>query len=244
MSPPARTTLADQHFREDEAERVDVGALIDGPARRLFRRHVGKRADDRAGRSRKRAGLSRSRDAEVGQYRLLSIINENVRRLQIPVHDANLVRRAQARYDLAREPERACNWELPFLREQLGEVRAVDERHRDVLDAVDLAEIVNADDIDVRDLPRQHELALEATLELLGRHRIGIGLDDFERERQRQLRVPDVVHRTHAADAKETDDLITQAEGLPRYEVGHAAAGRQRVGECGRCQRLSVRRRT
>ena len=44
---------------------------------------------------------------------------------------------------------------------------ALDERHRQVLDAVDLAEVVDADDVLVGDLAGQHQLALEALLELL-----------------------------------------------------------------------------
>ena len=45
------------------------------------------------------------------------------------------------------------------------EVGAVDVRHRDVLDAVDLAEVVNADDVLVRDLAGQQQFALEAALD-------------------------------------------------------------------------------
>ena len=41
-----------------------------------------------------------------------------------------------------------------------------DVRHRDVLDAVDLAEVVDADDVLVRDLAREQQFALEAPLEL------------------------------------------------------------------------------
>ena len=41
----------------------------------------------------------------------------------------------------------------------------VDVRHRDVLDAVDLAEVVNADDVLVRDLAGEQQLALEAPLD-------------------------------------------------------------------------------
>ena len=58
------------------------------------------------------------------------------------------------------------------LRSTVDEIGAVDVRHRDVLDAVDLAEVVNADDVLVRDLAREQQLALEAPLDLGGRRRI------------------------------------------------------------------------
>ena len=79
----------------------------------------------------------------------------------------DLVRGAKPGHHLARERQRPRDGQLAFRREQAREVGAVHERHRDVLDAVDLAEVVNADDVGVRDLPREHELALEPALELL-----------------------------------------------------------------------------
>ena len=47
----------------------------------------------------------------------------------------------------------------------LRQVRALDVRHRDVLDAVDLADVVNADDVLVGDLAGEQQLALEPSLE-------------------------------------------------------------------------------
>ena len=65
--------------------------------------------------------------------------------------------------------ERAIDWQPAFLLQQRREVRALDVRHRDVRDAVDLAEIVDADDVLVRDLAREQQLALEPALECLRR---------------------------------------------------------------------------
>ena len=44
LAPPA----ADEHVVEDQAERIDVGTLIDRLSARLLWRHVGDRADDGA----------------------------------------------------------------------------------------------------------------------------------------------------------------------------------------------------
>ncbi len=227
----ARAALADQHLRQNQAERIDVGALIDLLAGRLLRRHVGQRPDDRAGRGGERARRRRARDPEVGDDRLLGVVDEDVGGLQIAVHDAHLVRGAQAGHHLARKRQGSSDGQLPFGREQTRQIGAVHERHRDVLDAVDLAEVVNADDVGVRDLAREHQLALEAALELLRRQRVRVRLDHLQRQRQRQLRIPDVVDRAHPADAEQADDLIALTEGLSGNETGRGAAGRERIHE-------------
>ncbi len=214
--PTARSAFPDEHLRENQAERVDVGALIDGLARRLFGRHVGERSDDRAGRGRKRARLGRTRDPEVGDDRLLGVVDEDVGGLEIAVDDASLVRGAKARHDLPGERQRAGHRQLAFRGQQTREIGAVDERHRDVLDAVDLAHVVDADDVGMRDLPREHELALEPSLQLLRGQRIRIRLDHLERERQPQLGIPDVINGAHPAHAEQADDLIALAKGLAR----------------------------
>ena len=50
-----RFPVAEQEIVQDEAERIDVGALIDVHAARLFRRHVFDRADDGAARRHRHA---------------------------------------------------------------------------------------------------------------------------------------------------------------------------------------------
>ena len=121
--------------------------------------------------------VGRSRDAEVGDDRLLVVRDQNVGRLQIAVDDADFVRRLQAGDDLTRQRDRPFDRQLPLGRQQAREVGAVHERHRDVFDAVDLAEVVDANDVGVRDLSGQHQLALEPPLQLLDRQRIGLGLE-------------------------------------------------------------------
>ena len=161
---------------------------------------------------------------------------------EIAVHDAHLVRGAQAGHYLARQRQGPGDGQLPLRREQTRQIGAVHERHRDVLDAVDLAEVVNADDVGVRDLAREHQLALEAALELLRRQRVRVRLDHLQRQRQRQLRIPDVIDRAHPADAEQADDLIALTERLSGNETGRGAAGRERIHERNG-HRFSVRRR-
>ena len=99
------------------------------------------------------------------------------------------------------------------------QVVALDVRHRDVLDAVDLAEVVNADDVLVRDLAGEQQLVLEALFRRRQRDAAPpVRANHLQRDRDAQLRVPGLVDRAHAADAEDPDDVIARAERLPDPE--------------------------
>ena len=143
--------------------------------------------------------------------------------LEIAVHDAGFVRRHEPGHDVpddatAPRAPAAC----PSRFEHGREIRALEVRHRDVLDAVDLAEIVNADDVLVRDLAGEDQLLLEPALHLPRRIRVArrLGADDFERDPLPELRVPHLVHRAHPANAQHFDDVIAGAERLARRASG------------------------
>ena len=108
-----------QHARrqpeQDDAERIDVDALIDVAARRLLRRDVVRRAEDRSV-----ARQSSTRSASVlsslampksstltRSRRARAIGDEDVRRLEVAMDDAERVRLRQRRRDLSREADRA-----------------------------------------------------------------------------------------------------------------------------------------
>src|SRR5688572_10717451 len=75
---------------------------------------------------------------------------------------------------------------------------------------------MNADDMLVRDTPRQHQLPLELPLCALV---LAIGPDDFEGHGEAQLVIPSLVDRAHAPDAKQADDAIARAELVPDFEL-------------------------
>ena len=92
---------------EHRAERVDIGALVDGLAARLLGRHVRRRADHRADdrlveRRRGRAsgndvvGVAASleilREAPVDHDGLAELADQHVRRLEVAMDDALAVR--------------------------------------------------------------------------------------------------------------------------------------------------------
>ena len=136
------------------------------------------------------------------------------------MHDAGRVRRYKAGDNRPGDPQRLCRRHPALLPDQRGEIGAVHVRHRDVFDAADLAEIVDADDVTVRDLPGEQQLALEAALDIGGGHRIGhhLGANHFDGDGHRQFLVPRLIHRTHAAHAEEPDDVIARAEHLADAE--------------------------
>ena len=132
------------------------------------------------------------------------------------MHDSGFVRRHEPGRDVTDDAKRPGHRELALPLQHGGEIRSLEVRHRDVLDAVDLAEIVNSDDVLVGDLAGQDQFLFEPALHFPGRKRVsrGFGTNDFERHTLRQLRVPDLVHRTHTANAQDFDDVIAGTECL------------------------------
>ena len=84
------------------------------------------------------------------------------------MHHACGMRRAEAREDLTREPEHLRHGQLAFAPQHARQIRAVNERHRQVLDSADIAKIVNTNDVLMGNLTGEHELALEAPFEFGG----------------------------------------------------------------------------
>ena len=207
--------------------------MIDRLPLGLLRRHVLERADHGAERRGRAGAADRARDPEIHDERAIVVRDHDVLGLEIAVDDTDLVRRLQPGGDLFGNRERLGHGELALPPEEVREVLTLDERHREVLDAVELAEIVDPDDVFVGDLAGQHQLALEAPLDFAG------GLDivrdfrtnDLERDRDTELRVPRLIDDAHPAGAQDADDVIARAEGLARHErSGHVGMTTRRRG--------------
>ena len=224
-------TAAGEQVVENQAKRIDVAPLIGGVAAGLLGRHVLERADNRSGKRIQRLGIDGARDAEVGQPRVILGIDDHVGGLEVAVDDAGLVDGGETVGNLARDRERASDRHLSLAFQQEAQVRSLHVLHRQVLQPVDLAEIVNADDVRMGDLTREPKLALEALLE-----RLEVGLaegdarpDDFQRDRAAERLVPRVVHLAHTAGAEQLDDGVARRELLTGLERGDSG-GRRRVG--------------
>ena len=149
-----------------------VGATSVGPIVSARDDRVGRRPDD---------GTC---DAEVHDDGAAVGGQHDVGRLQVAMDDAGLMGGHQTGSDFARnrdgdrqrDGQRAQGRAPRSSPAMNGIVR--------VLDAVDLAEIVNADDVAMRDLAREQQFALEPRLDVGGGRRIGHGVrpDDFQRD--------------------------------------------------------------
>ena len=93
---------------QQHAQRVDVGARVDGPAQALFWRHEQRRAHHRPGLGQVGArGVQQLGDAEVEQLDVGLAVrgtrDPDVLGLEIAVHDACLVRGLERAADLAQQ---------------------------------------------------------------------------------------------------------------------------------------------
>ena len=97
--------LPGEHLVHDHAERVDVGALVDGLPRRLLGRHVVRRAEDHPGLgelARAAADLGHAEVEHLHEARVVPLLDdEDVVRLQVAVDDAARVGRVERGGDLA-----------------------------------------------------------------------------------------------------------------------------------------------
>ncbi len=80
-----------KHFKEDNAERPDVGAVIDGQALRLFRGHVSGRSQARAFNGDPLATIAQ-RQAKIQNVGVPLGRDDDVAALDVTMNDAALVR--------------------------------------------------------------------------------------------------------------------------------------------------------
>ena len=120
------------------------------------------------------------------------------------MHDALVVGRRQPLRHLARDRHDPGHRQLALTAQQVGQRLAGNERHGQVLEAVDIADVVNADDVLVGDLTGQHQLALEAQLEVPCSSGVQLRTraNHLDGDAHTQLVVERVVDRAHAAGAE------------------------------------------
>ena len=160
---------------------------------------------------RRRAG-----DAEVHDDGFGILLDHHVGRFEVAMHDAGVVSGLEAGRHLTRDGHHRRHRQAAGLPQHRGEVVAFDERHRDVLDAVDLTHVVNAHDVAMRHLAGEQQLLLEPAFDLLRGRRVPghLGADDLHRHHHRELGVPRLIDGAHAADAQQAYDDVADAELL------------------------------
>jgi hypothetical protein len=117
--------LSGEHLVEDHRERVDVAARVERPALGLLRRHelrgpedhslLGE--DDRAGAHLALGHLRQTEVQHLGEVRdVAHPAEEDVLRLEVPVHDPHLMRLIQGTADGDQDGNRPVDGDGPPLR--------------------------------------------------------------------------------------------------------------------------------
>ena len=143
---------------------------------------------------------ARDREAEVRDARAAAAVDHDVGGLEVPVQHALVVRRREPRAELARDVERLVGGKPADAPQERGEVLAVDELHGEEVLPVDLADVVDAADVGMRDLARDAHLGVEA-LEPRRDPRARLAREELQRDRLAELQVVGAVDLAHAAAA-------------------------------------------
>jgi hypothetical protein len=141
-----------QALVEEAGEGVDVGSAAHLPAPDLLGRDVVDRPHDLT-RIDDRSAVRRARaEAEVREVAVLpsgTTGEEDVRRLDVAVHETALVGGVERSCDLSDEGDCALGRQRTLSPEQRLQVRPVDVPHRDVEESLDLPRVVDRHDVRV-----------------------------------------------------------------------------------------------
>ena len=162
--------MPEEALDEHAGEGVDVDALVPVVPGEPLGGHVARAAHAERGAA-DGGAVERAGDAEVGEVGdpalgLLGPDQQHVGRLHVAVHERLGVRGVERVGHLGDHVHGARRRERAAL-DEVGEIAAVDEAHVDEELAVDLAVVVDRDDVRVGELRRQRRLALEPAAVLL-----------------------------------------------------------------------------
>jgi hypothetical protein len=215
---------AGQRFVEDGAEREEIRSVIDDASQRLFRRHVGQRAEHdvlvahplRSPLRRRRARADALGQAEVEYFHGALRRDHDVGALQIAVDDAAFARFLERPGHLHRDPDNSVHGEWPAA-EHGRECATLDRFHRDVGPAVGLANLEDRTDVRmVQRRGRRSFAAEECTAVGIVGH---VGAEHFQRHRSPQLRIVGEIDLTHPAASERAHDSEA-ADGGEGYGLG------------------------
>ncbi len=145
---------------EGETKRVDVRPGIAPPTRDDFRCRVGQRSGQGAGRGDAELPVELG-GAEVREPGPAVRVEQNVLRLHVPVEDPPTVSRGQGGSDVASHSHGLLRRERPVLAHPYREVRARHVFHDDVAPRLLVEQVVDRDDVAVRETADRVDLAPE-----------------------------------------------------------------------------------
>ena len=222
----AKRRRAGAHLVQDDAKRVDIGALVHRRAVDLLGRHVLRSAHQIPSprQLRLRAGqvhhFGHAEVHDLEQRRLAGTLDqEQVVRFQIAVHQPCRVRSRQARADLIHDGDDVCKRHLLAL--QRLRQRAASQLLHHVVQALvgQLADIKDIDQVLVANAADKLRFLQEAVDGLgVACH---LSAQDFARGLMVQLDVLSGVDHTHATAPDDVDDLVvTDGDANERFSVG------------------------
>ena len=206
-----RGAVAGQHFVQHQSQRVNIAARVRFLALESLRRHVGRRAHNRAAGGQSLVPLCfrqsevQDLDARFGHH--------DIAGFQIAVNDSVGVRRGKRIGDLRAVLQHQADRERTFLQPG-GESFALHQFHHEVIGT----DIVERADVGMIQSGDRSRLALEAIAKLLGR--------DFDGDFSVEPGVHSAIHFAHPARAEWRLDAVG-AELRTNRDRPHSAIGEQ-----------------
>ena len=218
--------LADEALVEDDAERVDVGAAVEGPRGDLLGREVGHGPHERAGLGQARLGRgvgeAEVHHADAHARAALLARHHDVGGLDVAVDDSPRVAVVEGLGDLDADVHDLAEAQR-LVADQAQQGRPADERHDEEERALVPAEVVDRHDRRVVHLGDELGLALEALLEL-GRQ-VARG-DELDGDLAVEQRIARAVDDAHAAAPELPEDLVAVGELRADHPVPASAGSR------------------
>ena len=202
--------VAREHLIEHDAEGIQVAARVGIEALGLLGRDIVHGADGLPAAL--LVNVLERGDAEVSDLDHVIVRDHDVLRLDVPVDDAVGVRVLQRLADLRGVVQRLRGAEYTVLRHALFERLALDELHDNILRLAAVADIVDRNDIRLREHGDRVRLRLKAVFQLgIRRHLIA---QDLDGNIAVQLVAHGLVDDRHTAAADDLQDLVAVVEHL------------------------------
>ena len=217
--------LAGEELIEDQAQGIEIARgrwppvpeAAPAPCRRACRSTLRRGAD----------GARRPKSVIADFARA---VEHHVRRLEVTMQDAPVVRGRQSGAQLPRDVDRLVLGQAADAPQQRGEVLAVDVLHRQEVLAVGFADVVHAADVRMRDLARRCALRCGAASDTPR----SCGSDCRQKLQRDGLAEPEVIGAidlAHAAAAEEADDPIPAVQNRAGRESSSDRSSRTMTTE-------------
>lgn len=180
---------------------------------------------------RPRLGLAwDQRHAEVSQFRHTALVDHDIRRLEVPMHDSPLINRFEGPRQIGGDLNCSLGGQDADLDEQVAQAEAINVLHYQVLVASGiLVHLIDGDDVGV--MEREHRTGL--TLEALDISRVQRGIGRVPTGEQfldgDVISEASVEGEVDAAECPLADDAL-DAVATINDETGHGVVARRNLG--------------